>query len=370
MIAAVRSHGLRGSITAMRGLRRMVIATRAGHMLRKVVRSGSRYTFDIYIPAFPSSAAERFLRQEIRRNVDRMSGNVLQTAILAITKECPLRCEHCCEWENLNHAETLSREDLRGMVDDLHARGVTQIFFTGGEPMRRVNDLLHAASGVGTSVDCWIITSGAGLTESIARQLAQSRFTGVVISIDHWSGEKHDAFRGRRGAFDAALAAAGYAKAAGLIVAFSVCPTRELVKPEELRRYAELARAKGAAFIQIMEPRAVGHYQGRDVLLSQQELQTLEAFSDWMNFDPANAGGPIVTYPALYQRRHGCLGAAERYLYLDTNGDAHACPFCRHSRGNVVRDGVDAVVHDLRERGCPERGAGTPVCSPLQETAQ
>lgn len=358
VLTAVRGHGLRGSIKALRGLRRLTTATRAGNVLRKVVRSGSRYTFDIYAPCFPSPASERFLAQEIRRNVDRTSGNVLQTAIVAITKECPLRCEHCCEWENLNHAEALSRADLRDIVESLRARGVTQIFFTGGEPMRRVNDLLHAAAGVGESIDCWIITSGVGLSESIARQLAASQFTGVVISVDHWNGEQHDAFRGRRGAFDAAMAAAGHARAAGLIVAFSVCPTRGLATRDQLERYAALARSKGAAFIQIMEPRAVGHYEGRDVLLSANELKTLEAFSDWMNFHPANASGPIVTYPALYQRRHGCLGAAERYLYLDTNGDAHACPFCRHSRGNIVRDGVDAVVRDLRERGCP---AATPT---------
>ena len=357
IITAVRDQGLRGSITALGGLRRMIAATRAGNSLQKLVRAGSRYTFDIYTPAFPSVAADRFLEQEIRRNVDRMSGNVLQTAIVAITKECPLRCEHCCEWENLNHADVLTRDDLRGIVEGLRARGVTQIFFTGGEPMRRVDDLLHAAHGVGKTIDCWIITSGVGLTASIARRLVETQLTGVVISIDHWDGEKHDAFRGRRGAFDAAIAAAGHARDAGLIVAFSVCPTRELAKPEQLHRYAELARANGAAFIQIMEPRAVGHYEGRDVLLSPDEVQTLEAFSDWMNFDSSNASGPIVTYPALYQRRHGCLGAAERYLYLDTNGDAHACPFCRYARGNVVRDGVDAVVGDLRNRGCPSATA-------------
>jgi MoaA/NifB/PqqE/SkfB family radical SAM enzyme len=358
IVTAVRQHGLRGSVTTLRGLRRLTAATRAGNRLQKLVRAGSRYTFDIYTPAFPSPAADRFLEQEIRRNADRASGNVLQTAIVAITKECPLRCEHCCEWDNLNHAEVLSRDDVRRIVEGLRDRGVTQIFFTGGEPMRRIDDLLHAAAGIGSTIDCWIITSGVGLTASIATRLAEARFTGVVISIDHWSGEKHDAFRGRRGAFDAALAAAVHARDAGLIVAFSVCPTRELAKPQELERYAALARANGAAFIQIMEPRAVGHYQGRDVLLAADELRTLEVFSDWMNFDAANAGGPIVTYPALYQRRHGCLGAAERYLYLDTNGDAHACPFCRNSCGNVVRDGVDTVVRDLRERGCP---AATPT---------
>jgi MoaA/NifB/PqqE/SkfB family radical SAM enzyme len=353
ILTAARAHGVRGSIRALRGLRTMVTATRRGNRLRKVAGSGGRYTFDIYAPAFPSPAGSRFLEQEIRRNVDRTSGNVLQTAIVAITKECPLRCEHCCEWADLNRPDTLSRDALRGIVDDLQKRGVTQIFFSGGEPLRRLSDLLHAAAQAAQSVDCWVITSGVGLTRTAAAQLAAARFTGVVISVDHWDPAGHDAFRGRRGVFDAAMSAAAHARAAGLLVAFSLCPTRELASRDHLERYAAMARAQGAAFIQIMEPRQVGHYEGRDVLLEPQHLAELEAFSDWMNFDPANDGGPIVTYPALYQRRHGCMGAAERYLYVDTNGDAHACPFCRKAAANVVRDGLDAAICGLRERGCP-----------------
>ncbi len=353
LAAALRRHGPRHSVKALRRLQTMVIATRNGHSLRKVARVGARHTFDIYCPAFPSPAARRFLEQEMGRGAEGSGGNTLQTAIVAITKECPLRCEHCCEWESLNQPESLTRDDLREVVHRLCQRGVTQMFFTGGEPMRRVDDLLHACEEMGEVVDCWIITSGVGLTASSAVQLARARFTGVVISVDHWSAERHDAFRGRRGAFDAAMSAAAHATSAGLAVAFSVCPTRELATRQNLERYAALARSAGAAFIQIMEPRAVGHYAGRDVLLSATEIATLEAFSDWMNFDPVNTGSPIVTYPALYQRRYQCLGAAERYLYLDTNGDAHACPFCRHSPANVVRDGIDVAVRKLRERGCP-----------------
>ena len=353
VVTAARTHGMRGTIRALRGLRAMVRATRRGNRLRKVVRNGSRYTFDIYTPAFPSPAASRFVEQEIRRNVDRHSGNVLQTAIVAITKECPLRCEHCCEWADLNRPDTLSRDALRTMVDDLQKRGVAQIFFSGGEPLRRFNDLLYAAEPAAATVDCWAITSGVGLTADVAARLAAARFTGIVLSVDHWDPSRHDAFRGRRGVFDAAMSAATHARVAGLLVAFSICPTREVASRDHLERYAAMARERGAAFIQIMEPRQVGHYEGRDVLLEPHHVAELEAFSDRMNFDAANDGGPIVTYPAMYQRRHGCMGAAERYLYVDTNGDAHACPFCRSAAGNVVRDGLDAAICSLRERGCP-----------------
>jgi MoaA/NifB/PqqE/SkfB family radical SAM enzyme len=352
-VTALRGAG--GALAAVRALRRIQTWTgviRSGNTLRKAARVGRRYTLDIYMPAFPSPAASRFLTQEIRRHHDNAGGNVLQTAIIAITKECPLRCEHCCEWENLNRPDTVGSAELQTMVHRLAARGVTQIFFSGGEPLRRLDDLLAACASVSSSVDCWVITSGVGLTPLVAGRLAEAGLTGVVISVDHWNAEEHDAFRGRRGVFDAAMHASAHAAAAGLTVAFSLCPTRALATREHLERYAELARSRGAAFIQIMEPRQVGHYADRDVLLGAEEIATLETWHDWMNFDPANAGAPIVTYPALLQRRAGCLGAAERYFYVDTNGDAHACPFCRNPAANVVREGVDAAVDALRARGC------------------
>jgi MoaA/NifB/PqqE/SkfB family radical SAM enzyme len=366
---ALRTHGARNSWSALRRLQGMVTATRSGHRLRKVVRVGSRHTFDIYTPAFPSRAAQRFLEQEIRRNVDGARGNRVQTAIVAITKECPLRCEHCCEWENLNGPETLTKDDLRKIVGQLRARGVTQIFFTGGEPLRRVPDLLYACDSAGEEIDCWIITSGVGLTASVASAVRVARFTGVVVSVDHWNRELHDKFRGRRGAFDAAISAAARAKEVGLAVAFSVCPTRDFATREHLERYAALAAEAGASFIQIMEPRKVGHYADRDVLLGPSELQALEAFSDSMNFSNANAHGPIVTYPALYQRRYGCFGAAERYLYIDTNGDAHACPFCRHAAANVVRDGVNPAIDALQARGCPAAAAAPRITGSVPAVA-
>lgn len=356
-VTALRDHGLHRGISALNRLRQMVTSTRSRRRLRKVVRIGSRHTFDLYTPAFPSRASQRFIEQEIRRNVPGAEGNVVQTAIVAITKECTLRCQHCCEWDSLNRAEVLTRDDLSMMVQQLRARGVTQIFFSGGEPLRRLDTLLAACGNAGGEIDFWIITSGVGLTSAVAKALHDAQFTGVVVSVDHWDARRHDEFRGRQGAFAAAMSAAANASDAGLGVAFSLCPTREFTAREELDRYAALAQRAGASFIQLLEPRQVGHYEGRDVLLNDSELATLASFSDDMNFN--GKGGPIVTYPALYQRRHGCLGAAERYLYVDTNGDAHACPFCRHAAANIVTAGVDAVIDALRARGCPAgSGAG------------
>ena len=352
LVVGTRRFG--GAAKALRALRvtKKRFESARGNRLQKAARIGERHTFDLYVPAFPSRAADRYLAQEMRRFTGFGEGNVLQTAIVAITKECPLRCEHCCEWDALNQKDTLRANDLREIVSRLEARGVTQIFFSGGEPLRRLDDLIAACAPLGASVDTWIITSGVGLTEGAARRLRDAGFTGVVLSVDHWDEHQHDAFRGRPGVFRAAMAAAANATGAGLALAFSLCPTREFATRENLDRYTAMVTSHGGAFIQIMEPRQVGHFAGRDVLLGPTELATLEVFADEMNFGPAYLHAPLITYPALIQRRLGCLGAGNRYLYIDTDGEVHACPFCRSSAGNAVREPLDDVIACLRERGC------------------
>jgi MoaA/NifB/PqqE/SkfB family radical SAM enzyme len=61
---------------------------------------------------------------------------------------------------------------------------------------------------------------------------------------------------------------------------------------------------------------------------------------------------PIVTYPGYHQRRIGCLGAGNRYLYIDSVGNIHACPFCQRIAGNAVNDRLEDAVSVLREYGC------------------
>ena len=61
---------------------------------------------------------------------------------------------------------------------------------------------------------------------------------------------------------------------------------------------------------------------------------------------------PIISYPGYHQRRIGCLGAGNRYLYIDPKGDIHACPFCRHAAGDAFSASMEDVIKVLRNRGC------------------
>jgi MoaA/NifB/PqqE/SkfB family radical SAM enzyme len=324
---------------------------------RKYARFGGRWYWDLHGPAWPSPAFDGFVRRELRRAASPTAATAgLQTALVAITKRCPLRCAHCCEWLALNQREALTRADLVALVTRLQDFGVAQIMLSGGEPLQRFDDLCHVLASARPETDFWVLSSGVGLTLERARRLRQAGLRGIALSLDHYDAAAHDAFRGRPGAFAAVVAAAAAARAADLTLAVTLCPTRAFVSSTALERYAELARTLGAGFVQVLEPKAVGHFAGQDVALDAAQQATLEAFCLRLNHDPAAAHLPLVSYPDLARRRLGCQGAGQRYLYVDTDGQLHACPFCRAPAGRVLAGGpqdFEQLLGALRARGCP-----------------
>jgi pyruvate-formate lyase-activating enzyme len=229
----------------------------------KLAFASGRYFWDLYSPGWPSPAFDRFVERELD-NLEPQPGRPpgLQTVVVAMTRRCALRCEHCCEWDVLNRPEALTLGELQEIVRRLQWRGLGQLFLSGGEPLLRFDDLLTLTANAAAESDVWILSSGRGLTGERANRLRAAGLTGVALSLDHWDPSVHDRFRGAPGAFDAVVAAATHARDAGLLVALSLCPTRAFVSAANLERYARTAQSMGASFIQLLEPRPVGRYAG------------------------------------------------------------------------------------------------------------
>jgi MoaA/NifB/PqqE/SkfB family radical SAM enzyme len=310
---------------------------------RKAIRHEGKYYFALYAPGYPSKRFDDFVRQEMNRFLP-MDGAVpkLSHIHLAITTKCPMHCEHCFEWENLHKPEPFSVREFSEVIRRYQKAGVCSIHLSGGEPMVRVADLEQIIREAGGQSDCWIISSGFNMTPANAQRMKEAGAIGVIISLDHVEPEKHDQFRGYTGAFQLATDALRNAKAAKLLTAVSICATRAFLRnPENLERYARMARDLGVTFIQLLEPKPIGHYTGRDVLLRKPETDQLEDFMYRLNYERAYADYPIVIYHGHYQRKAGCAQAGGRSLYIDAAGNIHSCPFC-HSADYKLRDLLDS----------------------------
>jgi MoaA/NifB/PqqE/SkfB family radical SAM enzyme len=173
-----------------------------------------------------------------------------------------------------------------------------------------------------------------------------------VISLDHYDENLHNKFRGFKKSFEWVCAAVENAIAVNLVTSLSICVTKAFVSEHNLMKYLELAKKMGVSFIQILEPKAVGHYKGMDVMLLPAHEKILQNFYLKVNYEKRYAKYPIVTYHGYHQRQVGCFGAGNRNLYVDTDGDLHACPFCQKKMGNALSRSLDDSIEKLQAVGC------------------
>jgi len=321
-------------------------------MLTKVAKVDGRYFWRLGAVGFPSTASVMMHENEVNRLLPGQLPRGLRTLLFAITKKCPMHCEHCFEWDNLQQEEALSTSDLIEIVLKYQAFGTTQIMLSGGEPMLRINAIYEILNAAQPGTDFWIISSGLGLNKERAHRLKQAGLTGVMISLDHYEASKHDAFRGFENAYNGAIEAVVNANEAGLVTTLSLCATNDFTTKENLTAYMQLAKRLGVAFVQIVEPRAKGRYSGKKVELDKEAIQLLEEMYLEYNTSEAFSEFPIINYLGYHQRRAGCFGAGNRFFYIDTDGDAHVCPFCENKVARALAFPAEDMVSLLGQNAC------------------
>ncbi len=325
-----------------------------GNTYNKLAYVDGRVFFNFNNNGWPSKYFNRIIDIEARDAVYQDVTNIenLRMVLIAFTKKCPLNCEHCYEGAELNKKDTLTLDDHKKILKKIQAAGISTIHFGGGDPMAKVNDLIELLESAEKTADFWIFTSGFNLTEANAMKLKKAGLTGVSISLDHHDPEFHNRFRRNKDAYKWVEDAATNALKANLVITLSVCATREFCTEENLYNYLELSKKLGASFVQILEPRAVGNYEGMDVLLSSEQEQIIEHFFVKSNEDEKYKSYPIVLYPGYHQRKSGCPGAGSKYIYIDTDGYMSSCPFCRNKKTHILDDTHEASLQEMKSEGC------------------
>jgi MoaA/NifB/PqqE/SkfB family radical SAM enzyme len=328
--------------------------------ITRFVKCNGRYFWAENTPGWPSMNLNKFIKGEMLRSRSDSRGKVpLHTLIFAITNRCWLQCLHCYEWDNLQAKEHIEIDDLLEILNKMKLLGMSHVQFSGGEPLIRFNDLITLIGKAKSSMDCWILTSGFGLTREKASQLRKAGLTGAIISLDHWDEMAHNNFRNNNESYNWACEAAKNCREEGILISLSLCATKEFISEENLNQYLELAKKWGAGFVRVLEPRKTGRYRGQEIMLDDEKIELLERFYLQTNLNKIYRDYPIVMYPGYHQRRAGCFGAGNRYIYIDSKGDIHACPFCQNAAGNVLRDSMDDAISKLRRTGCQEFSLNT-----------
>lgn len=229
-------------------------------------------------------------------------GRVATDLRVSLTDRCNLRCTYCMPPEGLPwlpSPDILTDDEVNHLVRLAVERlGVTEVRFTGGEPLLRPGlvGIVAAAAGLTPRPSLSLTTNAIGL-HRLAGALARAGLDRINISLDTLDPERFVALSHRR-RLDDTLAGIAAAEAAGLTpVKLNTVLIRGINDHDAvpLLRYA-LAHGYELRFIEQM-PLDAGHTWRRDNMVTVEEIlaQLREEFD--LLPDPAERGAaPAETW--------------------------------------------------------------------------
>ncbi len=135
-----------------------------------------------------------------------------------MTRRCNLKCMHCySNSRNIPYRNELTTAEAKTMIRDLAAFGSPVILFSGGEPLMHKDLPELARYAVAQGMRAVISTNGTLITAEKAAVFREIGLSYVGVSLDGMKAT-HDRFRGKAGAFEAAMKGIRICRDAGIKV--------------------------------------------------------------------------------------------------------------------------------------------------------
>jgi Fe-coproporphyrin III synthase len=202
----------------------------------------------LYCGAVEPSDVLRYGRQSGRlpSHLLQFSADKKPVVVWNMTRRCNLKCVHCySNSADHDYPDELTTEEGKSLIADLAAFGSPVILFSGGEPLLRPDLLELAQYAKDLGIRAVISTNGTLITREIADKLKKIGLSYVGVSLDGLE-KTHDRFRGKKGAFAAAIEGIRNCRAAGVKVGIRFTVNKhnlsdvpamfELLKDEKIER--------------------------------------------------------------------------------------------------------------------------------------
>ncbi|UCH51596.1 MAG: radical SAM protein [Chloroflexota bacterium] len=299
------------------------------------------------------------------------------------TRKCNLHCVHCYSSAGeQDPAEVLTTEQAKSFITNLAEFNVLVILFSGGEPLLR-DDIFELAQfareqGLRTALS----TNGTLISEKMAEKIKGASFAEVGISLDG-IGAKNDRFRGKNGAYEAALQGIRNCVDLGLRVSLRLTITQynhteipdifDLVEKEKVEQVCfyhlayvgragnlskdDLSHSQTRTVVDLICDRTLDLYQRglkKEILTVDNHADGVYLYLKLKRQDPSRAEKVLALL-----RANGGNNAGIRIGAVDEVGNVHADQFWQHySFGNVLQrkfgdiwlDTTDPLMQGLKGR--------------------
>ena len=252
------------------------------------------------------------------------------SAHLEITRRCPLACDHCYLRDVPTEGDKeLSTDEWILLIDSLHKMGAFHLSVTGGEPFVR-DDAVEILTAIRKRrMALSVLSSGAGVSDSIAKQIAD--ISPMVWQTSIYGDEKtHDSLTGVSGSFAQMLHVARYMKQRGVSVRMTAVITSESLYYIDYIKELCLVEGFVLSFNTTLMPGLGGTEPPRELRLSDAELQRLFEKIECQQSPPI----PLTSPPC---------DAARSVVAINHRGDLYPCIEWRESAGNITKDSIENI---------------------------
>ena len=297
----------------------------------------------------------------------------LQLVAWEITRSCNLYCAHCRAsadsgpWEG-----ELSTEECYRVIDEILEVGKPIIILSGGEPLAREDVLTVGKYAVNKGLRVVMGSNGTLVTEEVAAKMKDVPISRLAISLDFPVAELQDDFRGKKGAFEEAMAGITNSHRAGIDIQINSTITK--LNVSLLEQTLSLAQEVGAVAFHPFFLVPTGRGKGLESveLSPEQYEETLNwiydkqvELGDSMFFKPTDAPhymrvmkqrqkqshgdnvlaqSPASTtgHPSMHSITRGCLSGTG-FCFISHRGSVQGCGYLDVEAGNIREESFSQI---------------------------
>ncbi|MCA9667250.1 MAG: radical SAM protein [Myxococcales bacterium] len=283
-----------------------------------------------------------------------------------ITLRCDLGCKHCGSRAGKARSHEMSTEECLEVVRQLAEMRVREVTLIGGEAYLREDWDVIARAITDAGMVCGMTTGARNLDADRVRRAVDAGLRSISVSIDGLE-MTHDAQRGARGSFRAALEAAERVAASPIILAANTQINR--LSMPEMPSLAELLVEIGARAWQIQITVPMGRGADRpDLILQPHDLLELFPLLVYIKQEILEPGGVqlfpgnnigyfgpyehLLRYGAHLGAHWGGCAAGKWCLGLEADGKIKGCPSLPSADwtgGYADKEPIAKVVAETRE---------------------
>ncbi len=277
---------------------------------------------------------------------------------LQIMYQCNFRCKICDFWKApYRRMPKLSAAQARIISEKLKPLGPLIVSVGGGEPLlhRELPEIIRAFGEHHFPV---MICNGWFMTPERARELFSAGMHEISISLDYADPAKHDAQRGRPGAFDRAVRALEYlqanrVEASQRVHMISVVMDDNL---DEIEPLIKLSRQIGVSYLVTLYSSGRGVKEARtgNLDLSARMLDLQRRYPEFVALR-----GYLGRFTEAVNTGVDPCYAGKNLFNIDCQGNVSRCiDQLDKPAGNILTDDLESIRHTLLEQfgtgGCSD----------------